>query len=170
MAETAASPGVELLGLWQRLRGLPGGPFLFSVLLGRRIPYTGTIRPRVEELRAGYAKVALRDHRRVRNHLDSIHAVAITNLGEFAGGIATLTGIPPGVRGLVLKLESEYLKKARGTLRAEAEWAPPEAWVQGEAPLQGDETLDRWVHASVRDEAGDEVASVRALWRLGRVR
>jgi acyl-coenzyme A thioesterase PaaI-like protein len=170
MAETAVSPGAELLGLWQRLRRLPGGRLLFSVLLGRRIPYTGTIRPRVEELRAGYAEVTLPDHKRVRNHLASIHAVAITNLGELAGGIATLTGIPPGVRGIVLRLESQYLKKARGTLRAVAEWTPPEEWVRGEAPLQGEETIDCWVQASVQDEAGDEVARVRALWRLGRVR
>ncbi len=167
MGDAAAAPGTGLLALWERLRPLPGGKAVFSFFIGTRIPYTGSIGARVEELQAGHARVRLRDRRRVRNHLGSIHAVALTNLGELAGGLATLTGIPPGVRGIVLRLESQYLKKARGTLIAEARWKRGPS-VDLDTMAQSDDAPECWVQANIQDRDGDDVARVRALWRLGR--
>jgi acyl-coenzyme A thioesterase PaaI-like protein len=160
----SAAPGDRLLRLWNRLRPLPGGPALFSWLLGRQVPYSGTLGARVETLEPGHARVGLKVRRRVRNHLGSAHAVALTNLGELAGGLAALTGIPSGVRGIVLRLDTEYLAKARGRLMAEARWAPPEGDLLGE-----DGKGETTVETVIRDEAGTEVARVRALWRLGRI-
>jgi len=81
MAAAQATSGAKLLRLWQRLEPWPGGRWLFSCILGRMVPYTGTISPRIRELRPGYARVELRDRRSVRNHLNSIHAIALANLG-----------------------------------------------------------------------------------------
>lgn len=156
--------GARLLALWGRLSRLPGGRGLFSWTLARRVPYTGSVRPRVERLSAGHAEVALRDRRAVRNHLGSVHAVALVNLGELAGGLALLTALPPGIRGIVLRLETDFLKKARGRLVSEARWAPDE----GPLPGSAGDTVDRWTESSVRDREGAEVARVRALWRLER--
>jgi acyl-coenzyme A thioesterase PaaI-like protein len=163
MRNSAAAPGDRLLRLWNRLHPLPGGRALFSWLLGRQVPYSGTLGARVEVLEPGHARVGLRVRRKVRNHLGSAHAVALTNLGELAGGLAALTGIPPGIRGIVLRLDTEYLAKARGHLMAEARWAPPEGDLLGE-----DGKGETTVESVIRDEAGTEVARVRALWRLGR--
>lgn len=177
MPKFAAAPGAGLLRLWARLHRLPGGKAFFSFLLGRRIPYTGTIRARVVALEPGRARVRLRDRRRVRNHLNSVHAVALLNLGELAGGLATLTGIPPGVRGIPLRLEAEYPKKARGTLVAEGSWTRPEAWGPADSPptarhreIAALDPVDHWVEVRVVDSEGDTVAKVRALWHLGPVR
>lgn len=177
MPESPAAPGARLLRLWARLHRLPGGKALFSFILGRQIPYTGTIGARVEALEPGRALVRLRDRRKVRNHLRSVHAVALINLGELAGGLATLTGLPAGVRGIPLRLEAEYPKKARGTLVAEGCWKRPEAWGPMDAPplpRHGDvgplTTVDHWIEVRVLDREGDAVAIVRALWRLGPIR
>ncbi len=160
-----AAPGAALLRQWARLSGLPGGKCLFSLAVGRKVPYTGGLGARVEMLEAGHAVVTLRVRRRVMNHLGSAHAVALVNLGEFTTGLATLTALPAGIRGIVLGLESDFLKKGRGLLTAEARWDPP----LGEPPfpVEPGASLDRRVETVIRDEEGDEVARVRALWRLG---
>lgn len=137
---------------------------LFSRVLGWKVPYTGALGARVEALEPGRAVVSLRIRRGVRNHLGSAHAVALTNMGELATGLAVLTRLPPHVRGIVLRLESEYLKKGRGTLRAEARW--PTTSGPPRFPVRGGSS-DEWAEAVIRDEADDEVARVRALWRLG---
>lgn len=121
------------------------------------VPYSGTIRPRVIELAPGRAVVQLRDRRAVRNHLRSVHAVALANLGELASGLAMTTALPDGIRAIVTQLTIEFTKKARGTLTAVGTGTPP---TQVEGPMDID------VETRIRDESGDEVAVVRVTWRL----
>lgn len=149
----------DLLRTWRRLAPWPGGRLLFSWLLGRTARYTGSIRAHVLTLEPGHARVALRDRRAVRNHLRSIHAVALANLGEVTSGIAMLTALGPTVRGIVTQLRVDYLKKARGRLMAEARAAPP-------TTITGPVDFD--VAAEITDATGDAVARVTVRWRLDR--
>lgn len=133
---------------WNRLSGVPGGKLVFSKMIGRAAPYTGTIDARVESLAAGRSEVTLRDRRAVRQHLRSIHAIALANLAELAGNVALAYTIPADARFIVAGMSIEYLKKARGTIRA-----------IGESPII--ETSDEHEYdVTVRmiDAAGDEVA------------
>ena len=153
----AVSPAPRLLATWARLHALPGGRWLFSRLLGWMVPYTGSIGARVEQLVPGHVIVSLRERRAVRNHLRSIHAIALVNLAEVTSGLAMLTAVPANVRGIVIGLRISSGKKARGRLLAECRATPPAV---------GTEPIDTEVTATIRDAAGDEVAVATVTWRL----
>lgn len=153
------TPGERALGLWRRCERLPFGSWLFMRLFGAMVPYSGALGARVVTLEPGRVVLRLDDRRAVRNHLDSVHAIALANLGELASGLAMTTALPRGVRGIVLRITTDYAKKARGTLVAEGRVEVPQ--------VAGD--VDHEVTAEIRDGAGDTVATVRVLWRLGLV-
>jgi acyl-coenzyme A thioesterase PaaI-like protein len=156
VARSLPAPGATIRTWWSRLAPLPGGKWLFGRLLGWLTPYTGSIRARVTQLEPGYARVELQDRRRVRNHLNSIHAVALVNLAEVASGLALLMSLPPGVRGIVTGLSITYLKKARGCLVAECRCSI--------APVTNDR--DETIEARIQDSTGAVVARAEARWRL----
>src|SRR5262245_61906775 len=113
--------GNPLRTAWDRLGRLPGGPALFSRLVGWMAPYTGSIGARVVELRRGYARAVLPDRRAVRNHLRSVHAIALANLAELTGNAALAYSLPDDARFIVAGMSIEYVKKARGTITGECD-------------------------------------------------
>lgn len=152
-----STPAARLESAWRTLSPLPGGRRLFGVLIRIMVPYSGTIRPRVLRLEPGRATVSIRDRRRLRNHLRSVHAIALANLGELASGLAMTLALPPEVSGIPVRIDTEYLKKARGVITAEGRAAPP-------SPLTGEAEAD--ATAELRDQAGDLVARTVVRWNL----
>jgi len=135
---------------WDLLSGLPGGRVIFSRIVGRIAPYTGSIGANVVELRPGFAQVVMPDRRAVRNHLQSVHAAALANLAECAGNMALAYSLPDDARFIVTGLEIEYVKKARGAITALAECQVPGSAARAEYPIS----------ISLRDGSGEEVARV----------
>lgn len=151
------SPGRVLLRLWRRLRPLPGGSWLFARIFAWLVPYSGSVRPRIRVLEPGHAEVEIPDRRANRQHLGSVHAIALLNVAEQASGLAMLCGLPDGMRGIVTQISMQYLKKARGTIRAVSHVAAP--------AVTSDMDFD--VTAECFDVSGDVVARATVRWRLG---
>lgn len=124
------------------------------------VPYSGSVGPRIRVLEPGHAEVEIPDRRSNRNHLGSVHAIALMNAAEQASGLAMLVGLPDGIRGIVTHISMEYLKKARGTIRAVSTVVVPTVTTDTEVDVTAD-CLDR---------EGAVVARATVRWRLGAVR
>jgi len=149
--------GQKLLRIWGQCKKLPMGKHIFSLILGNVIPYTGSIKARVEHLEPGHAVVVLPYRRRVRNHLDSVHAIALANMAELSTGLAMISGLPTGVNAILLGLNVHYDKKARGTLRAECQCTVPTGQTRQEIAI----------NTEIKDRAGDVVTRATATWLVG---
>ena len=145
-----------ILSSWTRLSPLPGGVWLFNIFLRWFNPYSGSTHSNVTTLRPGYARLELKDRRRVRNHLNSIHALALGNLGELTSGLALLSTLPDNTRGIPTNINIEFFKKARGTLVAECHSGQPE--------IKTD--IDYEVFTDILNQEGDIVARTTVNWRL----
>lgn len=144
----------------EKLLPLPGGNILMSWMVGWAAPYSGTVGARIVELRPGFARVQMRDRRRVRNHLECVHAVALMNLAELTTGLAFIAGLPDDAQGIVTGFQMEYLKKARGTLTGECTCTPPSGSERGEYEVVGE----------LKNTDGEVVARGRARWMVGPAR
>jgi acyl-coenzyme A thioesterase PaaI-like protein len=98
------------------------------------------------------------ERRRVRNHLASVHAIVLANLGELTTGLAVTTALTRGVRGIPVRIGISYHKKARGTITAECRCDPVPALT---------EPRDQALAARMVDTDRDVVAELEAVWRLG---
>ena len=146
-----------ILEAWEKLQRFPGGKRLFSFYIGRMARYTGTIRARVDELSPGHCTVRMADRKGLRNHLRSVHAIALTNLGELTTGLAVMAALPPTARGIPIEIKTEFLKKARGEITAKGYCATPNIEERNEHPAE----------AVLFDESGDKVARFTARWMVG---
>ncbi len=142
--------------MWAKAQRYPGGTRLLSWALGRMARYSGSIGAEVVHLEQGRGVVSMRDRPAVRNHLKSVHAIALMNLGELATGATVMYQVDGRGRGILKGMSMDYHKKARGLITASCEFLVPEE--PGKYDLE--------VNGTLRDTDGDAVATVTATWRI----
>ncbi len=147
----------SIYNYWTLLNGTSIGRWLFNRLVAVFNPYTGALGAKVITLEPGYCQIQLAERRGVRNHLNSIHAIALSNLGEFASGLALISQLPDAARGIPIEIKSHYFKKARGLLTADSRVNLPVI----------DSDLEHWVTTDIQDEQQQSVARVEVCWKLG---
>lgn len=108
------------LALYRRLSALPCGRWLFSRAVCWKAPYFASIAPRIVQLQPNRCEVLIRHRRRVQNHLGTVHAIALCNAAELAGGLMLEATLPASLRWIPKGMAVAYLKKARGTRRVVA--------------------------------------------------
>ena len=144
------------LALFQKMSALPMGRQLFSKALCFKAPYFSSIKPLMADLRPGAAEVQVKKHRAVLNHLGTVHANAMCNMAELAGGMMTDVSIPTTHRWIPKGMKVEYLKKATTDLTAKASGQLPEVW-----PESGEFVA----HVDIQDLHGVSVARMEiAMW------
>ncbi len=147
---------MRILEAWRFSRRIPIiGHWLFARLVQRVSPYSSSIFPIFESLESGFCRVALLERRALRNPFQSVHAIALANLGELASGLAFLTTIPENWRGIVTQIQIDYFKKARGKITAECRTEFPN--------IVGPFT----VGVDLKDGSGEVVARTTATWNIG---
>jgi acyl-coenzyme A thioesterase PaaI-like protein len=149
---------VDTLSIWRRLAAVPGGRWAFSRIVCAKAPYFGSIHPRFVELRPEYAEIRMRKRRAVLNHLGSVHAIAMCNMAELAGGTMTEVTIPATHRWIPTGMTVKYLKKATTDLVAIARPAATPDWSSS--------TVDYPVHVVVQDVAAVPVFEAAITMRV----
>ena len=149
---------MDILATWRHLSQYPFGKWLFSKLVGWAAPYSGSIAARIDQLEPGKCVVRIRDRHRLRNHLGSVHAIALINLGEFSSGLALYAMMPATHRGIISAISMNYVKKARGSITARCQLAPVK-WPEADQDLV--------LRSELYDQSGELVASAQVNWRVG---
>lgn len=125
---------INTLKAYNIVSKLPFGNRIFSRYVTLMTPYFTSIKPYMTDLRPGYCKMVIKDRRAVRNHLGTIHAIAMCNMAEFVMGMVAEASIKPDQRWIPKTMKVNYLKKAKGDLTAVCE-IDPELFQLGDLDL-----------------------------------
>ena len=136
------------VSILQRVKRLPAGLRIFSRLVTFKAPYFSSIRPVFLELEPGYARARISNRRSVRNHLGTVHAIAMANLCEFVGGTLMEVSIPPDMRWIPKGMTIRYLGLAKTAVTAECRL---DRW-------DWNETQDVIMELKVTDKSGTVVS------------
>jgi acyl-coenzyme A thioesterase PaaI-like protein len=107
-------------------------------------------------LEPGRSEVRFRNRRAVRNHLNSVHAIAMCNAAELVGGTCLDVSLQAGFRWIPVGMTVQYLKIARTDLRA----------VCRVEDFRWDTPQDVVMPVGVFDAAGDEVFHADITMRI----
>jgi acyl-coenzyme A thioesterase PaaI-like protein len=149
-------PGSPLINLYDRLAPLPLGKRVFSLAYQVAAPYFLTIPAHVESVERGRASATMAQTPWVRNHLGTVHAIALCNLAEYTMGAVAEATVPSSHRWVPKGMSVEYLARARGRMHATAVLVLPD-------PLADRQELP--VTIAVSDAGGETVftAEIR-IW------
>ena len=151
----------SVLTLWNTLDRLPRGDRLFSFAFGRKAPYFATIRPRFTVLEPHRAELVIRNRRRVRNHLGTVHAIALCNGLEAAMGALAEVTISPDKRWISKGMTVAYTAKATSDITCIAETDAAQ-WAPAAPPDDGGEVPVRV--RGVRDDGDVVIEGEIRLW------
>ncbi|XQA70738.1 hotdog fold domain-containing protein [Xanthomonas sacchari] len=147
----------HLLSIYRRMQRWPAGSWLFARAVCFKAPYFASIAPRITVLQPGRCEARIAHRRRVSNHIGTVHAIALCNLAELAGGLMVDASLPPSMRWIPKGMQVEYRSKALGPMHAVA--TPDVAIV---AAGRG---YDLPVSVEIRDTRGQVVCVARiAMW------
>jgi acyl-coenzyme A thioesterase PaaI-like protein len=144
-----------------RLSSLPPWLRRFAVTKAftLQVRFAGTGKVQILELAEGRSVLQMKNLRKVQNHIGTIHASAMGLLAESATGVALGMTLPDSKVPVLKSQHVDYVKRARGTLRAEATLTP-----ELRARLLNEDKGDFAVPVKVTDETGEEPIKCQFVW------
>lgn len=147
----------QALKLWNSFKNKPAGKWTFSKLLCLKAPYFSSISPVFEQLAPNYCEIKIKKQRSVLNHIGTVHAIAMCNMAELAGGTMTDATVPSTHRWIPKGMTVEYLKKANTDLVAIA--------TPADENFQWNQSSDYLVNVEVKDTKQETVfKAVITMW------
>jgi acyl-coenzyme A thioesterase PaaI-like protein len=107
-----------VIKLWQSYGGSSVGRWLVSRMICFKAPYFSTIRPTFTEIGPGHVALKFPKRRAIHNHINSVHAIAMCNAAELAGGVCLDVSLDANFRWIPVGMTVQYLKIAKTDLRA----------------------------------------------------
>jgi acyl-coenzyme A thioesterase PaaI-like protein len=154
----AANQFARVLGRIDRLPS-PLARTARTALLRRFVPFVGTARLDIVELSSERCVVVVRNRPRVRNHIGTLHAAAVTLVAESASGLVVGLNVPDDRAPVMKSLRVEFKKRTKGGVRAEATLTGE----QIEA-IRSTERGEVDVAVKITDDAGVEAIEATMIW------
>ncbi len=150
------APNTVLHQAQRRVGTSPIGRWLISKAVCLKAPFFASISPRFTRLEPGHVEAVVKNQRRVRNHIGSVHAIAMCNVAELVGGTCMELSVDARLRWIPVGMRVRYQSIARSDIRAVCElprydWSEPQDVI---APVR------------IYDREGTEVFSAEIDMRL----
>lgn len=142
-----------------KLSKFPASTFLITKAFTSQVPFAGTGGIRFEVLEEGRAVLSIRNRRKVQNHIRGVHASAMGLLAETATGAVLGMTLPDDKIPLMKTMHIDYVRRAKGGLRAEATLTP-----EMRQRVLTEDKGDFAVPLRVTDEAGEEPLKAQMVW------
>src|SRR5690349_19577438 len=134
-------------------------PLALTKAFTSQVRFAGTGKVQILELAEGRSLLQMRNVGKVQNHIGTIHASAMGLLAESATGVALGMTIPDDKVPVLKSQHVDYLKRAKGALRAEAT-LPADMRQRVLTEDKGDFA----VPVKVTDETGEEPIKCQMVW------
>lgn len=133
--------------------------WVLSYAIGKVVKYTGTSSISYDVMTKDKVVVSLKNKTKVRNHIGQIHAAAMILLAETATGMVVGMNIPDDKIPLVKNLNTSFVRRSQGAMKAEA-WLTPEQQQKIANTPKG----DIMVSVKITDESGQSPIECEACW------
>lgn len=140
--------------LWNAVKELPGGPGMFSRLIGQLSPHSGSLGARVLRLEDGGVEVFLKDRRILFGADGSLHVSVLANLAELTTGLAVQYVVDRRGEAVLKSLTIEALAPSMGSVTASCDDL---------VPVRAGRYSPSLV-ATIRDDDGVVVARATTTW------
>jgi acyl-coenzyme A thioesterase PaaI-like protein len=145
----------------ERLSEVPAfaRPWFRNVVLRRAVPFTGTAGIEFVHMGRERVEVALKNDKKVQNHIGGIHASAMNLLAETATGMVVGMNVRDDCVPLAKELKMAFKKRATGALHAVATLTDEQR-----AAMQASDKGEVNVAVTVTDEAGVNPVECEFVW------